>query len=153
MELTLLIRLPGSWTGDTVTVETGDRRVFTKVISDETGTFVHFSCIPSPDRMIRVYEGISTATGITERLNPVKQVFLQAYPNPFLQETLLKIEGGSGGTGFLIIRDIQGRILRQVPTDGNREIRLHRDELRAGIYLLQLVESGIPVATLKLVVR
>jgi len=153
MDLTLLIRLPASWTGDTVTLETGDRQVFTKVISDGTGTFVRFSCVPSPDRLIRVYDGKRSATGITERLNPANRVSLQAYPNPFLQETLLKIEGGSGRAGFLIIRDMQGRILRQVPTDGNGEISLDRGELRAGIYLVQLMESGVPVATLKLVAR
>jgi peptidoglycan/xylan/chitin deacetylase (PgdA/CDA1 family) len=153
MELTLLIRLPASWTGDTATVDTGDQQVFTKVISDATGTFVRFSCIPSPDQMIRVYDGKRTATGITERLNPANRVSLQAYPNPFLQETLLQIDGGGGRTGFLILRDMQGRILRQVPTSGNGEIQLHRDELRAGIYVLQLVESGVPVATLKLVAR
>jgi peptidoglycan/xylan/chitin deacetylase (PgdA/CDA1 family) len=153
MELTLLIRLPASWTGDTVTLETGDRQVFTKVLSDETGTFVRFSCVPAPERLIRVYDGKRSPTVITERLNPENRVSLQAYPNPFLQETLLKIDGGNGRTGFLIIRDMQGRILRQVPTNGNGEIPLHRGELRAGIYLLQLVESGVPVATMKLVAR
>ena len=153
MELTLLISLPGSWTGDTVTFETGDQQMFTKVLSDETGRFAYFSCLPSPGRMIRVYDGKNPATAVPERVNPLRQVSLLAYPNPFQQETLLKIEGGSGKPGYLILRDLQGRILRQLSTGGNREIVMRRDELRPGIYLLQLVEAGVPVATLKVMVR
>ncbi len=153
MELTLMIRLPETWTGDTVTLETGEQQVFAEVLQDGAGSFVYFNCIPSPDRMVHVYDGKRPVTGVREQNSLTKQVSLLAYPNPFRQETVLKIDGGNGKPGFLIMRDMQGRILRQVPTNGNGVILLQREELQPGIYLLQLVEDGVPAATMKLVAR
>ncbi len=151
--LTLKIRLPGSWTEDSATVETGEEQLVLEVQSDAGGMFVYSPALPVEDRAIHVYEGRKSATRVDAWPDPRTVPGLAAFPNPFRQETLIRVSGGEPGDMTLVLRDIQGRIHREVPLYQNETIVLSRENLSPGLYVLQLMESGIPVATLKLIAR
>jgi len=153
VELSLLIRLPESWTEDSATVESGDQHIVREVLSDVQGDYLLYNCLPSANRTIHVYEGKKPATWVDDRkANPTK-VSLAAYPNPFTYETQIIVSGPSTAPGKLVLLDLQGRLLREIQVDQSESYHLSRENLSPGIYVLQLIESGVQIASLRLMAR
>jgi hypothetical protein len=84
-----------------------------------------------------------------------RQVVLNGYPNPFIRTTspTIRISSPITGRGVLVITDMLGRELEQIPIGeveiGDREIKIPVD--RTGVFLARLLVDGEPVgAPLKL---
>jgi len=151
MELTLRISVPDTWMEDTVTVVVEGSFSHVPVRQDGTGSYILYDWLPVSDMHVDVHEGIYTGTGFSERNAPYPEVRLAAAPNPFLQETLIEVSGNINLDYYLVIRDIQGRIVREIRQDPGGSFLLRRQDLPPGIYIIQLVESGMQVSAIKVV--
>ncbi|TFH24885.1 MAG: T9SS type A sorting domain-containing protein, partial [Bacteroidia bacterium] len=76
-----------------------------------------------------------------------------AYPNPFVHETQIRVSGLGTVQGKLVLLDVQGRRIRELDLLHSESYQLFRENLPPGIYVLQLLESGLPVASLRLIAR
>ena len=150
VELTLKVYLPASWTEDTVTVGPEGEMNYMKVQQDTLGSYIHYNCLPRPGVSINVYDGKWIGTGLTDRFSLPAEVKLVAAPNPFHHETLIRVSESSNADAFLIVRDIHGRIVREIMAPTDKTYRLSREGLSPGIYIVQLVHSGKSIASLKL---
>lgn len=153
VELTLLVRLPESWTDDSVTVESGDQHDVMEALSDDKGSFLRFNCIPSEGLAIHVYEGKKPATWVDDHKANTNKLSMAAFPNPFTHQTRISILGESKAARKLLLLDLQGRMLREIHVLQNESYQLFRDKLPPGMYILQLIESETPVASLRLIAR
>ena len=152
-ELTFLIRLPASWTADSATVESGDLYAVKEVISQDGGSLIRYNGIPSPDQTIHVYEGKKAPSSLDGRKSPIPQLMLSAYPNPFSHETRIILSAPAGVSGKLILMDMQGRRIRDIQLSQSESYTLFREELPAGMYILQLYDSYTIALPLKLIIR
>ncbi|MCK5137722.1 MAG: polysaccharide deacetylase family protein [Bacteroidales bacterium] len=150
VELTLKIRLPDSWAGEIASLGVGDSFFTASILPDERGNYLLFNCLPDDTRVIHVYEGIKSGTGTTEITNPSGKVCLLAHPNPFRDETMLTIEGSADSKLRILVLDMYGRKVRDIRQSGSNSHRFVRNNLAPGLYILQLIDSGNPVATLRL---
>jgi hypothetical protein len=151
VELTLKISLPGSWTEDTVTVGPEDGFNFVKVQQDSSHSFIYYNWLPVSGVSINVHDGKLTGTGFSDRLAHPSEVKLAAAPNPFHHETLISVSESSHAEAYLIVRDIHGRIVRELREHTDKSYHLSREGLSSGIYIIQLIDnSGKQIASLKL---
>jgi hypothetical protein len=150
VELTLKISLPDSWTADTVTVGPEDGFNFVKVQQDSSHSFIYYNWVPVSGVSIHVHDGKLTGTGFPDRLAHPSEVKLVAAPNPFHHETLIKVSGNNNTGTYLIVRDIHGRIVHEIREYPGDSYRLSREKLSPGIYIIQLIDSGKQIASLKL---
>ncbi|MCK4880751.1 MAG: T9SS type A sorting domain-containing protein, partial [Bacteroidales bacterium] len=153
VELTLKISLPDSWTEDTVTVGPEGGFNFATVQQNEAGSFILYNWLPVSGVSINVYDGKLAGTGFQNRNAQPAEVSLTAAPNPFHNETLITVSGNSIADGYLIVRDIHGRIVREIREYAGNSYRLSREDLSPGIYIIQLIDSGKQFASLKLMAR
>ncbi len=151
--LTLLIRIPDSWTEDSVTVESEDLHIVKEVLTDEKGAYIYFNQVPSADRTIHVHEGRKHPSSIEDRQALVSQVKLEAFPNPFRHETRIRVSGQRVHNGILVLMDLQGRKIREFPLLSHEPYQWLREELSPGVYLVQLIDSGVHKASLRLFVQ
>lgn len=151
--LTLKIRIPDSWTEDSARVESGDQYGIREVLDDAMGAYIYYNWIPGPEHTIHVYEGSLHPTRLTDAVALNSKHKLEAFPNPFTLGTHIRISGPDFATGSLILRDIQGRYMKEIPILAHkREIYLQQ-ELSPGIYILQLLDSGVHMTSLRLIVQ
>jgi peptidoglycan/xylan/chitin deacetylase (PgdA/CDA1 family) len=153
VELSLLIRLPESWTEDSATVESGDQHIIKEVLSDEKGDYLLYNCLPSSARTIHVYEGKKPATRVHDFKVINRKVSMEAYPNPFILGTRIIVSTQGTAQRKLVLLDLQGRMLREIQLNQNGSYYLSREALSHGIYVLQLMESGVQIASLRLMAR
>jgi hypothetical protein len=148
--LTLKITLPQGWTGDTVTVGPEDGYSYLEVRNEEAGRFVLYDWLPVPDVRVQVHEGIYDATGLDDPRFSGARVQLSAFPNPFQREARIRVSGTSHMDSYLIVRDIHGRIVQEIRELHGDSFLVSREYLPPGIYVVQLVRNGNPLAALKL---
>jgi peptidoglycan/xylan/chitin deacetylase (PgdA/CDA1 family) len=148
--LTLKIALPGSWTGDTVSVGPEGSYSYLEVLQDSTERFILYDFLPAGDASIHVQDGIRPATGIHDPGKTLAPVSLAAFPNPFHQETFIQVSNVEYVNLSLIIRDIHGKIIHEINDIPDGPIRLSRASLPPGIYILQLIKAGESLAATKL---
>ena len=83
-----------------------------------------------------------------------KSNHVNIFPNPFINETTLKISSSEKITNAeLKIFDIFGNELRTVSEINSSEINIERGTLSSGIYFYQVKNNGINVATGKLILQ
>jgi len=153
VELTLRILLPDTWTEDTVTVVADGLFIYIPVSQYGTEYFILYDWLPVSGEKIGVHEGVYTGTGFSERNVRYSDVSLKATPNPFLRETIIQVSGSTSSDYYLVVRDIQGRIVRKLRQYSEGSFLLQRQDLPPGIYIVQLVEAGAPVSAIKVVTR
>lgn len=151
--LTLVIRIPESWTEDSATVEREEQQLVKKILSDNQGSFIYFSCIPSAEQTIHVYEGRKQPSAIKEARIRDSELILEAFPNPFHKRTRIRISGPVLTAGSLVLTDIQGRRMKEMPLPSHEREFFLLEDLKPGIYILQLLDSGVPVAFLRLITQ
>jgi len=152
VELTLKIMLPDNWLEDTVTVGPEGELSYVKVKQDSLGRFFHYNYLPQAGVSINVYDGKWIGTGLADHFSLPGELKMLASPNPFLHETLISISEDVPADAFLIIRDIQGRIVRELREHSAKTYHLSREDLIPGIYIIQLINSREALASLKLIV-
>jgi len=150
VELSLKIHVPESWTGDTVTVGPAGEYNFFKVQQDSLGPYVLYDWLPTSGMTIAVREGKITGTGFKDHLAHPEEISLVAAPNPFLNETRITVTGNGNTDAYLIVMDIHGRIVQEIREHSGAAYHLPRADLSPGIYIIQLIESGTQIASLKL---
>ena len=150
VELTLRIALPASWMEDTVTVGPDGEMNYIKVQEDSLGRFIHYNFLPQAGVSINVYDGLWIGTGLKDRISPPALVKMVAAPNPFHHETLITVSESNIVDAVLIIRDMHGRIVREIREHKDQTYYLSRASLPPGIYIAQLIESGIQITSLKI---
>ncbi len=87
------------------------------------------------------------STAIRER------VLKSTFPNPFTSETRITIEGQVNQRMQLLLLDMNGRMLREIAMQGRSSISLGGENLTPGLYMILLLDAGIPAASLKLVAQ
>jgi hypothetical protein len=73
------------------------------------------------------------------------------YPNPFKSETTVFV-GKELKNAVVKVVDVLGKQMKIIAVSGN-EFKLYEDNLKAGIYFIQVYESGVLVESGKVVVR
>jgi len=150
VELTLKVSLPASWLEDTVTVGPEGEMNYMKVLEDSLGRFIHYNFLPRAGVSINVYDGLWIGTGLQDRISQYAVVKMVAAPNPFHHETHITVSESSSADVYLIVRDMHGRIVREIREHKDQTYNLSRASLPPGIYIAQLIESGMQIASLKI---
>jgi len=150
VELTLKIMLPENWLSDTVTVGPEGEYGYKQVQQDNTDNYILYDWLPVSGVSIQVHDGIVYATGSSDRKVSAENISLLAAPNPFRQETRIRVTGNIQSDAYLIVRDLHGRIVQEIRDLTDDSFMLSRASLSSGIYVVQLVQAGIPIAALKL---
>jgi hypothetical protein len=89
------------------------------------------------------------AVGVTENENAIN---VQVSPNPFSSFSVFTFNGLEETGGTIVIHDIIGKQIRELPISGN-SLTLYKDDIPAGIYIYSLVQNNTVKATGKLVVE
>jgi peptidoglycan/xylan/chitin deacetylase (PgdA/CDA1 family) len=153
VELTLKIFLPQSWVEDSVTLGTEGGFSYAAVQQGESGNYILFNWLPVSGVTMDVHEGKLPGTGLRDRDLAGAGVGLTAAPNPFNHESMIQVTGQKGMNSYLIVRDIHGRIVREIRDDTGETFHLSRENLSPGIYIIQLIDAGRQVASLKLLAQ
>ncbi len=152
VELTLKILLPESWLEDSVTIETGGTQFLLKTNLHPEGSFVFFDHLPIEDQLITVYEGNVIGTGVKEE-SVEMAISISAFPNPFQHETQIQVSGMYEAVDYLIVRDIHGRIVRELREQGASTYLFSRESLPPGIYIIQVLGFGKQLGSFKVLAR
>ena len=151
VDLTLKIKLPAFLSGDSVTVIKGDYAKNVKVISVLESNYIYYNSVPNRTP-ISISKKVNTSINtIPNKSEKVEGIRFYASPNPFLDYTLLKVEGQTHAGMCIVIRDISGRTVQPLTKFDSNGFRVDRSKLGAGIYIVQLFDSGSMVATMKLI--
>lgn len=79
------------------------------------------------------------------------QIEMNNYPNPFTTQTILETEIVLNDA-TLLVQNCFGQTVKQINHLNGQTIVLHRDQLPAGMYLVQMVENNQVMASKKLIV-
>lgn len=150
VELTLKIHLPDSWQDDMVTIKNGDGQLILGADRSEDIAFVLFDHLPNANHIVQVFEGDVTGIGDRNRTSDPNDVSMIVSPNPFLHETIISVPANNLTDSHLIVRDLHGRIVQEIREHTGGSYRLLRENLPSGIYVIQLVESGRQLSSLKI---
>lgn len=150
VELTLKIYLPDSWLEDMITIKNGDGQHILEADRSEDVAFVLFDHLPNANHVVQVFEGDVTGIGDRDRTSELDDVAMMASPNPFLHETLVTVPLNNLTSSYLVIRDLHGRVVQEIREHTGGSYRVLRENLPSGIYVIQLVESGRQLASLKI---
>ena len=83
----------------------------------------------------------------------VSKVQLELSPNPFSQETLVKMEGlKSFQPVQLSVYDLKGSLVHRAQAPA-ASFMLKRNGLRAGVYLLRLAQDGVDLGSGKMIIK
>ena len=80
-----------------------------------------------------------------------ESVRVNAYPNPFGEESTIEITGMEIGQGLFLLYDNQGRQVRQEAFPGSR-LDFRREGLPGGLYFFTILSDGKPVGSGKMVI-
>ncbi len=150
VDLTLKIHLPESWNEDSVTIGVGDLMIRARVLWDNTGDYVLFNCIPGNGTKIQVFQDRLSSTAVMDETAVLGGLNLMAYPNPFSSETQITIEGQVNQRMQLLILDSHGRRIKEIAMTGNNTYQPGLEALSPGLYIVMLLEGGVPASTVKL---
>lgn len=102
------------------------------------------------------YEGISAnftillATGFGKSLNLIQ---MDLYPNPLLDFTRIKFNNPLQRNHTLSIYNTQGRLVRSIPDITSERVKIERENLSSGLYIIRLRDEKEIRAVSKLVVE
>ena len=82
----------------------------------------------------------------------LENVEIQAFPNPFENETLIQLKGKDFQNLTFELFDLTGKLIRTEYFEGN-EIEVDRVNLNEGLYLFQIKAENQLIGTGKLVIR
>lgn len=150
--LTLKISLPTGWMEDSVSIGPEGAYSHLEVIVGPSGNYVLFDWLPAGDIAVHVHDGIYTTTGIPVPGQEAGPPGLSAYPNPFLRETRIRISDNDYTDSHLLVRDINGKIMEDLQEMQGDSFVLPRNGLTPGVYIIQMIRSGVSVSSLKVIV-
>lgn len=75
----------------------------------------------------------------------IDRALLHVYPNPFSNQIRVAIPA-SVSNGEIMVYNSQGQIVRRVQVNGQNEVLINRENMSAGLYLLQVLnDDGVPI--------
>ena len=77
-----------------------------------------------------------------------KDVRIQVYPNPFVEHLNVNVEGGHSNSYQLQVRDALGRLVHEQQLGQGSQV-LSTREWASGLYIIELLENGLSVQTIK----
>jgi hypothetical protein len=81
-----------------------------------------------------------------------ENVSIQVFPNPFDNQTTIKVSGFDFPTLTLSVFDLSGKLIREIKGSGN-QLQLSRDGLNQGLYFYKLSSEGDLIHSGKIIVR
>ncbi|MCY7411042.1 MAG: T9SS type A sorting domain-containing protein [Chitinophagales bacterium] len=75
------------------------------------------------------------------------------YPNPMVTGATISLTTNAADNSSLVIADMQGKIVRTVSFNGERNVTIDRGDLASGIYVIDLITEDQLVERQKLVVQ
>lgn len=82
----------------------------------------------------------------------IPQVSVNAYPNPFIEGTVIEVAGENYKRLTLTVYDLNGRFIREETTSGHK-IEFPRKDLLQGMYVFKLLGDGVHIASGKLIIQ
>jgi hypothetical protein len=69
---------------------------------------------------------------------PEGKTKVSVYPNPFTYTTIISFSNPERSFYTLYLRDLSGKIVKRIDNITNEKIELNKDDLPAGLYLIEL---------------
>ncbi len=81
----------------------------------------------------------------------VKEV--KIFPNPFHDQTQIIVESNELKNAVLVLMNLEGQIIKTIPSSNNNIFTIYRDDLANGMYLFKILEDNNEVTTGKLIAQ
>lgn len=81
----------------------------------------------------------------------VKEV--KIFPNPFHDQTQIIVESNELKNAVLVLMNLEGQIIKTIPSSNNNMFTIYREDLANGMYLFKILEDNNEVTTGKLIAQ
>ena len=81
----------------------------------------------------------------------VKEV--KIFPNPFRDQTQIMVEANELKNAVLLLMNLEGQILKTIPSSNNNMFTIYREDLANGMYLFKILEDNNEITTGKLIAQ
>ena len=81
----------------------------------------------------------------------VKEV--RIFPNPFREQTQIIVESKELKNAVLVLMNLEGQIIKTIPSSNNNLFTIYREDLANGMYLFKILEDNNEVTTGKLIAQ
>ena len=130
----------GTFVGQNYTVSPTSTTTYTVTASDVNG------CAAAP---ISVTVTVTICTGIQSQSSEI--AVINIFPNPFTTQTTIDLNADYRNATIKII-DVLGKELKSINFSG-KQVILEREELKAGMYFIQIISENKTIATNKIIIN
>jgi uncharacterized repeat protein (TIGR01451 family) len=81
----------------------------------------------------------------------VKEVAV--FPNPFREKTQIIVKSSELKNAVLLLMNLEGRLLKTIPSNNNNTFDIYREDLANGMYLFRILENDEEVANGKIIAQ
>lgn len=81
----------------------------------------------------------------------VKEVAV--FPNPFRKKTQIIVKSSELKNAVLLLMNLEGRLLKTIPSNNNNTFDIYREDLANGMYLFRILENDEEVANGKIIAQ
>jgi len=120
-------------------------------IKNEAGIYFDFNAPVVTNTTLTTLGENFIISGSREEGQPGGNVRIEAYPNPFGEESTIEIKGLEIQEGMFLLYDSQGRQLRQEAFRGSK-LDFRREGLPGGLYFFTILADGRPVGNGRVVI-
>ena len=121
------------------------------VIHNKAGIYFDYNPVVTTNTAtVRI--GQLTLTGV-QSLYDRKELLINAYPNPFNNYTVIKVDGEIFNNLQLNVYDLSGKLVKQQRTQSTNQFILYRSDLESGNYIFEITGDGKPVGKGKIVAQ
>ena len=121
------------------------------VINNKAGVYFDYNT-PVITNTATVRIGQVLVTGI-QNVYAEKAVLISAYPNPFLSNTTIKVDGENFADLQLDIYDINGQLVKHKEAKNSNSFVVDRNTLNTGDYIFKITSNGKPVGNGKIIAQ
>lgn len=89
----------------------------------------------------------------SDQITYEKNIEVQVFPNPFRDQTTIRVLGKDYPHLDLLIFDVWGRLMRQKSSSTDNEVQFYRQDLPAGVYFYRLQSEGEWLNSGKLIIQ
>jgi hypothetical protein len=78
---------------------------------------------------------------------------VKIFPNPFREQTQIIVESNELKNAVLVLMNLEGQIIKTIPSSNNNIFTIYREDLANGMYLFKILEDNNEVTTGKLIAQ